>query len=122
MFSTKFEFEFLISCLQLSPSTKSPHNIKIQRIMLTSFVQQCRHKKTCTYTVLHAEYSETCEIRTPLAKPKVPLIQRCPHFRVQFALRKAVWDHMRCPYFAGRPQFAGCYSQVSLYYKDAQSV
>jgi hypothetical protein len=37
----------------------------------------------------------------------VSLIQRCPHFRVQFALRTAVWDQMRCPDFTGCPHFAG---------------
>jgi hypothetical protein len=37
----------------------------------------------------------------------VSLIQRCPHFRVQFALRTAVWDQIRCPYFTGCPHFAG---------------
>jgi hypothetical protein len=32
-------------------------------------------------------------------KPKVSLIQRCPHFRGQLALRTAFWDQMKCPYF-----------------------
>jgi hypothetical protein len=32
---------------------------------------------------------------------------RCPHFTGQFALRTAVWDQMRCPYFLGCPHFAG---------------
>jgi hypothetical protein len=40
-------------------------------------------------------------------KPKVSLIERCPHFTGQLALRTAVWDQMRCPYFTGCPHFAG---------------
>jgi hypothetical protein len=42
-----------------------------------------------------------------LGEPKVSLIQRCSHFTGQFALRTAVGDQMRCPYFTGCPQFAG---------------
>jgi hypothetical protein len=37
----------------------------------------------------------------------VSLIQRCPHFTGQFALKTTVWDKMRCPYFTGCPHFAG---------------
>jgi hypothetical protein len=43
----------------------------------------------------------------PWDEPEVSLIQRCPHFKGQFALRTAVWDQMRCPYFTGCPHFAG---------------
>jgi hypothetical protein len=43
----------------------------------------------------------------PWDVPKVSLIERCPHFTKQFALRTAVWDKTRCPYFTGYPHFAG---------------
>jgi hypothetical protein len=52
-------------------------------------------------------YSETSEIMTPLGWVKLSLIQRCPHFRVQFALKTSVQDQMSCPYFTGCPHFAG---------------
>jgi hypothetical protein len=35
------------------------------------------------------------------------LLQRYPHFRVVFALKTAVWDLMRCPYFTVCPHFTG---------------
>jgi hypothetical protein len=38
---------------------------------------------------------------------KVSLNQRCPHFRVHFALKTAVWDQWMCPHFTGCPHFAG---------------
>jgi hypothetical protein len=43
----------------------------------------------------------------PWDEPKVSLIQRCPAFTGQFALRTTVWDQMRCPYFIECPHFAG---------------
>jgi hypothetical protein len=43
----------------------------------------------------------------PWDVPKVSLIERCSHFTGQFALRTAVWDQMRCPYFTGCPHFVG---------------
>jgi hypothetical protein len=42
-------------------------------------------------------YSETSEIRLPSDEPNESLDERCPHFRVQFALRTAVWDQIVVP-------------------------
>jgi hypothetical protein len=51
----------------------------------------------------------------------VSLIQRCLHFRVQLALRAAVWDQMRRPYFSGCPHFVGLLFTgftVVVFFKD----
>jgi hypothetical protein len=43
----------------------------------------------------------------PWGEPNVSPILRCPHFRMRFALKTAVWDQMRYPYFTGCLYFAG---------------
>ena len=32
---------------------------------------------------------------------KVSCIERCPHFRGKFTLRKCIWDIVKCPYYRG---------------------
>ena len=45
-------------------------------------------------------YSETSLLWTPWEHCKVSCIERCPHFRGKFLLRKHIWGHIaKCPYF-----------------------
>jgi hypothetical protein len=53
-------------------------------------------------------YSETCEIRIPLDKPKASLCQRCLSFRVQIALRKAAMTNNCVLILQVDPILQGC--------------
>ena len=42
-------------------------------------------------------YSGTSLLWTPWGPSKVSCIERCPHFRGKFLLRKHIWDIAKCP-------------------------
>ena len=47
------------------------------------------------------EYSGTSLLWTPWGPSKVSCIERCPHFRGKFLLRKHIWDIAKCPLYRG---------------------
>ena len=49
----------------------------------------------------YAEYSGTPLLWTPWGPGEVSCIERCPHFRGRFILRKHVWDIAKCPLYKG---------------------
>jgi hypothetical protein len=61
----------------------------------------CERPNHRAYTVKPVKWGH------PWDEPKVSLIERCPHFTGQLALRTVVWDQMKCPHFTGCPHFAG---------------
>ena len=50
-------------------------------------------------TTVH--YSGTPLLWTPCGPSKVSCIERCPHFRGKFLLRKYIWDIVKCPQYRG---------------------
>ena len=47
--------------------------------------------------MLAGGYSGTSLLWTPWGPSKVSCIERCPHFRDKFLLRKYIWDLAKCP-------------------------
>ena len=46
-------------------------------------------------------YSGTPLLWTPWGLGEVSCIERCPHFRDKFLLRKHIWDIAKCPQYRG---------------------
>ena len=46
-------------------------------------------------------YSGTPLLWTPWGPGEVSCIERCPHFRGRFILRKHIWDIAKCPLYKG---------------------
>ena len=46
---------------------------------------------------IQGKYSGTPLLWTPWGPSKVSCIERCPHFRGKFLLRKHIWDIVKCP-------------------------
>ena len=61
---------------------EGPHNLQQNAT--------CKYGATCIY-------SGTSLLWTPWGPNKVSCIERCPHFRGKFILRKHIWDIAKCP-------------------------
>ena len=53
------------------------------------------------YLSIYLSTDGTPLLWTPWEPGGVSCIERCPHFRGKFILRKHIWDTTRCPYFRG---------------------
>ena len=104
----QFGHDAPLSHVYSSTDVDSKHTPSIQKTLLDAVKRGSLEKVSCNSSysisgdvcgveISWVYYSGTSLLWTPWGPNKVSCIERCPHFRGKFLLRKHIWDIAKCP-------------------------